>query len=194
MRRPDRFAIWATWVPTLLALDRPWSTRPTTFDYTVTNPVPTGTPLAGVTSDDGQTVGIALAAAFSDPDGDRLAFGGGYEPPYTMKTVDLASGAIARTEFPLGYPGEIKWSADSTHLAVSTYDPERRHHETYVVNPTTGTATFLLRGCIILWSPDGRFLAVHGEPDPGISIVDVISGRATRITQERHDTPWRWEP
>ena len=93
-----------------------------------------------------------------------------------------------RTEFPFGYPGEIKWSPDGTKLAVSTYDVERTRHESYVVDPATGVATHLLSGCVIVWSHDSRFLAVHGEPDPGISIVDVMTGEQGKVSrgQQRH--------
>ena len=128
------------------------------------------------------------------PDGTRLAFGGGFTPPYTMTTVDVATGALARTEFPFGYPGEIKWSPDGGLLAISTYDPDRTRHESYVVDPVTGSATHLARGCIIVWSPDSRFLAVHGEPEPGISIVDVATGAQGKLTQSKNDTPLTWEP
>jgi Tol biopolymer transport system component len=126
------------------------------------------------------------------PDGSRLAFGGGYEPPYTMKTIDLTTGTVAHSEFPHGYPGEIEWSPDGTRLAVSTYDPARTRHESYVVDPATGGATHLLSGCIIVWSHASRFLAVHGDPNPGISIVDVETGVQGKLTHERNDTPWSW--
>ena len=126
------------------------------------------------------------------PDGSRLAFGGGFAPPYTMKIVDLTSGNVAHTEFPNGYPGEIEWSPDGTLVAVSSYDPDRTRHETFVVDPASGEASHLLNGCILVWSPDSRFLAVHGEPDPGISLVDVHTGETGKLTHEMHDTPWRW--
>ena len=128
------------------------------------------------------------------PDGSYLAFGGGFEPPYIMTTVNLATGASVRTEFPHGYPGEIKWSPDGARLAVSTYDVDRTRHESYVVDPNTGEATHLLSGCVIIWSHDGRFLAVHGEPDPGISVVDVATGEQAKISHERNDVPLSWDP
>lgn len=122
----------------------------------------------------------------------KLAFGGGFEPPYIMTTVDVASGAVAGTEFPSGYPGEIKWSPDGAMLAVSTYDPERTHHETWVVDPDTGAGTHLMDGCIIVWSPDSRFLAVHGEDVKGIAIIDVISGARMQLTDSPADAPLSW--
>jgi Tol biopolymer transport system component len=126
------------------------------------------------------------------PDGSRLAFGGGSEPPYIMTVVDLATGGVARTEFPSGYPGEMRWSPDGTQLAVSTYDVERTHHETWVVDPATGAGTHLMDGCIIVWSPDSRFLAVHGEDVPGIAIINTITGARMQLTANRDDAPLRW--
>jgi len=128
------------------------------------------------------------------PDGTKLAFGGGFAPPYVMTTIDVESGAAVKTEFPHGYPGEIKWNAGGSMVAVSTYDPGRTRHETYAVDPATGAARHLLSGCTIVWSPDGRFLAVHGETEPGIAIVDVTSGAYGHLTRELWDTPAAWEP
>jgi Tol biopolymer transport system component len=126
------------------------------------------------------------------PEGSRLAFGGGFEPPYTMTVVDLSSGGVARTEFASGYPGEMRWSPDGTQLAVSTYDVERTHHETWVVDPAVGAGVHLMNGCIIVWSPDSRFLAVHGEDVPGIAIVETATGARMQLTANSTDTPLLW--
>jgi Tol biopolymer transport system component len=126
------------------------------------------------------------------PDGTKVAFGGGFDPPYIMTTVELATGATSVTHFPNGYPGEIRWSADSAKIAVSTYDIERTHHETWVVDPATGEGRHLMYGCIIVWSPDGRFLAVHGEDVAGISIVDVDTAERAQITHRSDDAPVEW--
>jgi hypothetical protein len=128
------------------------------------------------------------------PDGTALSFGGGYEPPYSMTTLDVVSGTKVRTEFTNGYPGEIRWNADATLIAVSTYDTLRTHHETHVVDPATGVSRHLLNGCVIVWSPDGRFLAVHGEDVPGIAIVDAVTGEHGQLTHTSTDAPLRWDP
>ena len=47
-------------------------------------------------------------------------------------------------------------------------------------------------GCIIVWSPDSRFLAVHGEDVHGIAIVDVLSGARLRLTDDKADAPLSW--
>lgn len=128
------------------------------------------------------------------PDGTRVAFGGGFEPPYIMTTIELSSGTVLRTEFPEGYPGEIKWSPDGARIAVSAYNVPRTHHESYVVDPETGVATDVLSGCVIVWSPDSRFLAIHGEKVPGVAIADVVTLEHAQLTHGVGDTPLRWEP
>jgi Tol biopolymer transport system component len=126
------------------------------------------------------------------PDGSRLAFGGGFDPPYSMTVLDLATGAGVRTPFASGYPGEIRWSPNGASIAVSTYDVERTHHETWVVDPATGAGTHLMDGCIIVWSPDSRFLAVHGEDVPGIAIINTSMGARMQLTANRDDAPLMW--
>jgi hypothetical protein len=126
------------------------------------------------------------------PDGTQVAFGGGFEPPFIMTTVQIETGARAVTEFPSGYPGEIRWTADSTRIAVSTYDIERTHHETWVVDPVTGAGRHLMDGCVIVWSPDGRFLAVHGEDIPGITIINADTAERAQLTHRSDDAPVEW--
>lgn len=121
------------------------------------------------------------------PDGTRIAFGGGLEPPYSMTILDVATGATRGIDFAEGYPGEIKWTADSAQIAVSTYDPERTRHEVYVIDPATGVSRNIISGCIIVWSPDGRFIALHKEREHGIVVVDVRTLAETFLTRERAD-------
>lgn len=127
------------------------------------------------------------------PDSARVAFGGGLEPPYTMKIVDLESGSVQSTEFNEGYPGEIAWSPDGSKLGVSTYDAARTSHEVYTVDPATGMATHVAQGCIIIWSPDGRFLAAHSSEEHGIVIVDTVTLLKGRLTSQPDDAPIAWE-
>ncbi|MEX2227304.1 MAG: hypothetical protein WEB52_12735 [Dehalococcoidia bacterium] len=126
------------------------------------------------------------------PDGTQVAFGGGFDPPYIMTTVNIDTGASVVTEFPSGYPGEIRWTADGTNIAVSTYDIERTHHETWVVDPITGAGRHLMDGCVIVWSPDGRFLAIHGEDVAGITIIDVNTAERGQLTHRADDAPIEW--
>ncbi len=125
-------------------------------------------------------------------DSTKLAFGGGYQPPYTMTIVDVVSGAVTRTEFPYGYPGEIAWSPDGSTVAVSTYDANRTRHEVYLVDPSTGASRHMIAGCVIVWSPDGRFLALHTEQADGVAIMDVATGEYGPVG-ETSDAPVAWE-
>jgi hypothetical protein len=126
------------------------------------------------------------------PDGTRVAFGGGFEPPYIMTIVHLDLRTPVVSHFPSGYPGEIRWSTDSKQIAVSTYDIERTHHETWVVDPDTGAGRHLMDGCVIVWSPDGGFLAVHGEDIPGIAIINVDTAERAQLTNNANDAPIEW--
>ena len=127
------------------------------------------------------------------PDSTRLAFGGGFEPPYVMTTVDVRDGSVRRTEFMEGYPGEIEWSPDGSMIAVSTYDADRTRHEVYIVDPASGEARHVSSGCVIVWSPDGRFLAQHIDKEHGIAIVDIASGAYGHLTDGPYDVPVWWE-
>jgi WD40 repeat protein len=127
------------------------------------------------------------------PDGRQIGFGGGYSEPFFMTMVDLDTGAVVRTYFEEGYPGEIKWSPDGSRVAVSTYDVERTRHEVYIVDPATGDARHVSSGCVIVWSPDGRFLAQHIDHTPGVGIVDVETGAYGMITDVFGETPLWWE-
>ena len=106
--------------------------------------------------------------------------------------MDVASRSHRTTDFAEGYPGEIKWRPDGGELAVSTYDPQRTRHEVYIVEPATGVARHLIPGCIIVWSPDGRFMAVHKDHEHGIVVADVATGAYGFVTHEHADAV-RWE-
>lgn len=127
------------------------------------------------------------------PDGTKLAFGGGFEPPYVMTTVDVASGVAVKTHFAEGYPGEIKWSPDGSRMAVSTYSPDRSRHEVYIVAPASGVARHVFSGCLIVWSPDGRFLASHVEKQPGVWVIDADTGERAQVTSGAASAV-RWQP
>lgn len=127
------------------------------------------------------------------PNGRQIAFGGGFIEPYFMTIVDLDTGNVVRTYFEEGYPGEIKWSPDGSRVAVSTYDVERTRHEVYIVDPATGDARHVSSGCVIVWSPDGRFLAQHIDHTPGVGIVNVETGEYGMLTDVLGETPLWWE-
>jgi len=127
------------------------------------------------------------------PDSATLAFGGGFDPPYVMHIVRAGDGRVLTTRFPDGYPGEIKWSPAGALIAVSTYNVPRTHHESWLVDPATGVARDVLSGCVIIWSPSGKFLAIHGEKEPGVAIADAETLDHAQLTHTVGDTPIGWE-
>jgi len=115
--------------------------------------------------------------------------------PYSLYVLDTTEGVVAaRHEFTEGYAGELVWSPADNALAISTYSPDRSRHEVYVVDATAGeTPRHLLGGCRLVWSPDGRFLAVKAEPHTlGAEAVNVATGYHWRLAGLPGMTPVAW--
>ena len=66
-----------------------------TFAWAVTNPAPTGAPIANATGVDGTAVTMPLAAGFSDPDGDTITYSASGLP--AGLSINPASGVITGT-------------------------------------------------------------------------------------------------
>jgi Tol biopolymer transport system component len=137
-----------------------------------------------------------LAIAWS-PDGTRLAVGP-VSKPYVMHVVETADDLKYRYStysFEEGYAGEIAWSPDGAALAISTYSLDRTQHEVYVLEwGVDRVPRHLLDGCKIVWSPDGKFVAVKREPykDPGLAVIRVDSGFHWPLTEQPSFIPLTW--
>jgi hypothetical protein len=135
-----------------------------------------------------------LAIAWS-PDGGMFAVGL-VSLPYVMHVIAPGSKWMLRSYgFEEGYAGELAWSPDGAQLAISTYSLDRTQHEVYVMDVATGGAPrHLLDGCKIVWSPDGKFVAVKREPykDPGLAVIRVDSGFHWPLTEQPSFVPLTW--
>jgi len=121
-----------------------------------------------------------IAIAWS-PDGRFIATSPVAEP-YVLFLIDTVRNGTMRHYFDEGYAGELRWSPDGETLAISTYSPDRSRHEVYLLTPALGGAPrHLLDGCLIVWSPDSRFMAVKREP-----------GHANGVAVIRPDTAAHW--
>jgi dipeptidyl aminopeptidase/acylaminoacyl peptidase len=104
--------------------------------------------------------------------------------------------SVLSYSFEEGYAGELAWSPDGKHLAISTYSPDRTQHEIYMMNLIDGPSAprHLLDGCKIAWSPDGQFIAVKREPHDatGVSAIRVDSGYNWLITEQPALIPIAW--
>jgi hypothetical protein len=136
----------------------------------------------------------APAGTAGSPDGSRLAFTSGSQPPYTLSILDLRTDAVMRGTFAAGYPREVAWSPDGTMIAVATYDDAAERYETWIVDAATAEQRYLLDGCRVVWSPDSHFVAVRGKDQPGIAIIEIATGRRVQLTDDSANVPIRWLP
>jgi len=115
--------------------------------------------------------------------------------PYVMYIAG-AGGDAAPLAYYLddGYAGEMKWSPDGSQLAISTYSVDRTRHNVYLLESLTATELrFMIDGCVVFWSPDGRFLVNHREPRTGgIAAVRVSDGAFWLVTPMLSIAPASW--
>jgi hypothetical protein len=92
-----------------------------------------------------------------------------------------------------GYAGEMKWSPDGSQLAISTYSLDRKEHNVYLLGSLrSNELRFLNDGCLIFWSPDGRFIVAKREPhDLGVAAIRVSDGLSWTVTKIKM-TPASW--
>ena len=136
---------------------------------------------------------IPLIASWS-PDGGALAYGSARGE---TKVLHIATrGPAPDRSFVLtdGYAGELVWSPDGRSLALSTYSEDGRDHTVYVIDRESGEFTYVIDGCLIVWSPDSSYLALHRDPHRayGIWLVSAGGGRAQQLTAEPETYPLAW--
>jgi len=139
--------------------------------------------------------GVPLVVAWS-PDGQQLAWGSVTEPPYTLHIAHRDGWDTHSLPLVGGWVGELEWSPDGRFLAISTYAENRTDH-TILVHDTHGNQPprQVAKGCVMVWAPDSRHLALHGEPksQPGLWVVSV-GGHASQITDRTGVAPFAWLP
>jgi hypothetical protein len=154
---------------------------------------PSSPPLVNGVKGDAQVVGgVPLTVAWS-PDSRYLAYGSLTGRPYTLHIVDRTTGDQQSFIVDGGFVGELAWSAQG-RLAISTYSDNRRDHSTYVLNPNGGIPVRLIDGCHVVWSPDGRYLVLHRDPQraPGAWVVAADGSSAYALTNEQTAFPLTW--
>jgi WD40 repeat protein len=137
--------------------------------------------------------GVPLAIAWS-PDSKYLAYGSIIGAPWTLHLFSTSTWASVQYEVEGGYVGELAWSPDSARLAISTYELERTNHTVLVLDTRANDVERLIGGCIVVWSPDGNFVAVRREPleEPGVWIAPIEDGSQIRVTADTKSYPVAW--
>lgn len=137
--------------------------------------------------------GVPLTIAWS-PDSKHLAYGSITGAPWTLNIFSTNTWTFASYQVEGGYVGELAWSPDGTRLAISTYELERTNHTVLLLDIATSWVRRLIGGCIVVWSPDGNFVAVRREPleAPGVWIAPIEDGTAIRITADDKSYPVAW--
>jgi WD40 repeat protein len=137
--------------------------------------------------------GVPLTIAWS-PDSKYLAYGSITGAPWALNLFSTASWSLSSYRVEGGYVGELSWSPDGSRLAISTYELERTNHTVLLLDVDTHWLRRLIGGSIVVWSPDGRFVAVHREPleEPGVWIAPIEGGAALRITADAKSYPVAW--
>ncbi len=125
------------------------------------------------------------------PDGKEVAYWSDENGEYNLMILNLQTGKAERqTDFKDGFRYQLFWAPDGRKLAfadqamkIQYYDRDRRT----VVPVDTGTSLYEgdLRGFLMNWSPDSRYLAYGLSVDNGnnaIFIRDTRSGRREQVT------------
>lgn len=137
--------------------------------------------------------GVPLLVAWS-PDGQWLAWGSVVDDPFHLNVARAGEWESEAYALQGGYAGEMAWSPDSRYLAVSTYGENRRDHTLLIFDTASpGTPRVAAKGCVIVWAPDSRHIALHGEPatQPGLWVVSV-GGGSRKVVDEPGAVPFAW--
>lgn len=135
------------------------------------------------------------AAISWSPDGRYISVSPVAQPFVMFVTQTDGEGRLGVYYLKDGYAGEMKWSPDGGRLAVSTYSLDRKQHNVYLLESLeSNRLRFLIDGCLIFWSPDGRFLANHREPrnGSGMALTRVEDGHSWVISPHVSLVPASW--
>ncbi|MCI0776700.1 MAG: PD40 domain-containing protein [Chloroflexi bacterium] len=139
--------------------------------------------------------GVPLLAAWS-PDGSRLAYGTAIGGQDVFHVAESRAWSERTHSLSDGFVGELAWSSDGQHVAISSYSRDGRDHTVYVVAADGDGMTKLIDGCLIVWSPDSRYLAVHRDPyyEPGLWVFSIDGVKRHQLSDEAGATALAWLP
>ena len=138
--------------------------------------------------------GVPLLAAWS-PDGSRFAYGTATDGQDVFHIADSSAWSEQSYGLSDGFVGELAWSPDGKHVAISSYSRDGQDHTVYVVAAGGGELTKLVDGCLIVWSPDSSYLAVHRDPyyEPGLWVFSIDGLERYQLSEEVGATALAWQ-
>ncbi len=138
--------------------------------------------------------GVPLLAAWS-PDGSRFAYGTATDGQDVFHIADSSAWSEQSYGLNDGFVGELAWSPDGEHVAISSYSRDGQDHTVYVVAAGGGELTELVDGCLIVWSPDSSYLAVHRDPyyEPGLWVFSIDGLERYQLSDEVGATALAWQ-
>ena len=139
--------------------------------------------------------GVPLLAAWS-PDGSRFAYGTAIDGQDVFHIAESSAWSERSYGLSDGFVGELAWSPDGEHVAISSYSRDGKDHTVYVVAADGDEMTKLVDGCLIVWSPDSRYLAVHRDPyyEPGLWVFSIDGLERHQLSDEVGATALAWLP
>ncbi len=139
--------------------------------------------------------GVPLLAAWS-PDGTRFAYGSATNDQDVFHVVDAGTWSERSYGLDDGFVGELVWSPDGQHVAISSYSRDGKDHTVYIANAAVGGISKLVDGCLIVWSPDSQYLAVHRDPyyEPGLWLFSIDGLDRRQLSDEVGATALAWLP
>lgn len=139
--------------------------------------------------------GVPLLAAWS-PDGSQFAYGSATDGQDVFHVVDSRGWSERSYGLDDGFVGELVWSPDGKNVAISSYSRDGKDHTVYIADAAGGGIGRLVDGCLIVWSPDSQYLAVHRDPyyEPGLWLFSIDGLERRLLSDDGGATALAWLP
>lgn len=139
--------------------------------------------------------GVPLLAAWS-PDGSQFAYGSATDGQDVFHVVDSRGWSERSYGLDDGFVGELVWSPDGKNVAISSYSRDGKDHTVYIADAAGGGISRLVDGCLIVWSPDSQYLAVHRDPyyEPGLWLFSIDGLERRLLSDDGGATALAWLP
>lgn len=136
--------------------------------------------------------GVPLTIAWS-PDSKHLAYGSVTGAPWALNIFSTSTRSFASYEVEGGYVASSRGHR-TARASPSPRMSSSANHTVLLLDVETSWIRRLIGGYIVVWSPDGNFVAVRREPleEPGVWIAPIEGGTDIRVTADTKSYPVAW--